>query len=231
MKLKRYYYPVILFMIAVAAWACTKGDDLPPDPVPTAGLNVINAVTDIKAIDFYLNGTRQNNNSAIYFLTASDYIDVPAGEQQYQFKNDDTVRTLLADIKLNLPKPDSTYTLLVTGQAGNHTLATIFLNDNFLTDTTNTAKVRLIQASPGTNAYDVFVGDTVSFKNKAFKSTTAFTNVGPGTKVIKVMLAGTTTPLVTDTVSLQPNSFYTVFTKGVRNGTGNNALGLGLNLR
>jgi hypothetical protein len=230
MKLKKYRFVVLLFALAVAFFACKQGDDAPPKKGSQSLLNVIDAVTDVRGIDFYLNGTRQNINSAIYLFSSSGYLRILAGEQQYQVKSD-SPRTVIMDIKLNPAKTDSSYTLVVAGQAGNGTLSSIFLNDNFVTnDTLQSAKVRFVQASPGPNAYDVFVGDTVSFKNQAFKSATGFVNISPGVKDIKVMLAGDNKALIDASFILQPNTYYTLFTVGSLTGSGNNAFAAGLNL-
>lgn len=213
----------------MAIWSCGKNDDLVIANGTTSQLNVINAVTDIRAIDFYLDGTRQNTNSAIYLFNASGYINVPTGEQQYQFKSD-TDRTTLTDIKLNPAKKDSSYTLVLAGQQSRANLTPIFINDYFPTDTTTNALVRFVQAAPGAAAYDVFVGDTLSFKNQAFKAASGFQPVGPGLKTIKVTLAGSGTAIFTGTTILQPRSYYTLYTEGISGGTGNNAFGVAINL-
>ncbi|QKJ31694.1 DUF4397 domain-containing protein [Mucilaginibacter mali] len=230
MSLKKYSYPVMICLIALAAWGCNKSGDAAPVIGPQSRLNVINAVTDIRAIDFYLNGTRQNTNSAIYLYNSSGYLNVLTGEQQYQFKSD-TDRTVLADIKLNPAKKDSSYTLVAAGQQSNNSFSTIFLGDVFVTNSNaKNALVRFVQASPGTPSYDIFVGDTLSFKNKTFKDYTGFQGVGAGKKKIKVMLAGTTTPILTDSVIVQAGSYYTLLTRGSRTGSGKNAFGVSITL-
>lgn len=230
MNLKKYYYVLIVFVMALAVWGCNKNGDAVAASGAKSKLNVINAVTDIRAIDFYLNGTRQNVNSAIYLYNASGYLDVLTGEQQYQLKSD-TDRTVLADIKLNPAKKDSSYTLVAAGQQSNNSFSTIFISDYFATNSNaKNAMVRFVQASPGTPSYDVFVGDTLSFKTKAFKSYTAFQGVGAGKKTVKVMEAGGSTPVYTGTVTIQAGSYYTLLTKGVRSGSGNNAFGISINL-
>lgn len=230
MRLKKYYSPIVIGAMAIAMWGCNKSGDAVPVIGPQSKLNVINAVTDIRAIDFYLNGTRQNTNSAIYLFNASGYLSVQTGEQQYQFKSD-TDRTVLADIKLNPAKKDSSYTLVAAGQQSGNSFSTIFMGDNFVTNSnTKNAMVRFVQASPGTQTYDVFVGDTLSFKNKVFKNYTGFQGVGAGKKKVKVMLAGTTTPILTDSVIIQASSYYTLITRGSRTGTGKNAFGVSITL-
>jgi len=230
MRLKNIAYLFIVGLAAVTVWSCNKTGDDVPATLPVAYLNVVDLVTDIRGIDFYLNGTRQNTNSAIYLYNSSGYSTVTAGAQQYQFKSD-TDRTILANLQLNTTKADSAYTVVLAGQEGNNTISPIFISDQFLIDTVSThAVVRLVQASPGTPSYDVFVGDTLSFKNKAFKAVTGFQGVGAGTKTVKVMLAGTSTLVFSGTAVIQPQSYYTLFTKGIPGGTGNNAFGISVNL-
>jgi hypothetical protein len=230
MELKRYYHTVLLGIVTMCVWACNKSGDDAPVVGDKSRLNVINAVTDIRAIDYYLNGTRQNTSSAIYLYNASGYLDVLTGEQQYQFKSD-TDRTVLADIKLTPAKKDTSYTLVVAGQQGKANIATIFLNDYFVADPdTKHALVRFVQASPGAQAFDVFVGDTLSFKNKAYKSFSSFQGVGAGNKTIKVNLAGTATNVLTTSKVIQAGSYYTLYTAGTVGGTGKNAISVSLNL-
>jgi hypothetical protein len=242
MALKKYYYPVILIVVAMAAWSCGKYNDVPDAAGDVSQLNVINAVTDIRAIDLYLNGTRQNNTSAIYLFNSSGYLSVPTGEQQYQFKSD-TDRSVLADIKLNPVKADSSYTMLLTGQQSRNNLTTIFISDYFPVDSSTpgtNAQIRFVQASPGATPYDILIGDTlsatktvydtVSFKNKLFKAVTPFKLVKAGTKTIKIIATGTTKILYNATAIIQPGSYYTLYTEGLPTGTGLSAFGAAINL-
>lgn len=221
------YTPVLLIIAAMAAGACTKGSDAPQKAPKTAGLNVINAVTDVNAVNFYLNGTRQNTNSAIFLGGTSGYNSFPLGEQTYQFKVDSPSRTLLAEVKLTLPDSGALYTAVLTGQRSANNLTTIFTKDAF-TDTGSRAHVRFIQASPGTQAYDVLVGDTLSFQNQSFKSVTSFMSTGPGKKTVKVMAAGTSTVLFTTSVTVLSATYYTLFTYGQPGKTGKDALAASL---
>jgi len=229
MALTKYYYFIIGAFVAIAALSCNKNADLVDTTKTTSNLNVINAVTDIRAIDMYLNGTRQNTTSAIYLFNSSGYIAVPTSEQQYQFKSD-TDRTLLADIKFTPAKKDSSYTMLLAGQQGKGNITSIFINDYFPAAVTAKSMVRFVQASPGTASYDVFVGDTLAFKNNAFKASTTFQSVGPGKKTVKVTLAGSATPIFTGTVIIQAGSYYTLYTEGSATGIGNSAFGVAINL-
>lgn len=225
---KNYIYPFLLLLMAAAFAACNKGSDDVQQQTGTSTLNVINAVTDVKAIDFYLNGTRQNTNSAIYLFNASGYLNVVTGEQQYQFKRD-TDRSILTDIKLNPAKADSSYTLVLAGHSG-PTLFPIFISDYFPSDTLGRAQVRFVQASPGSVSYDVMVGDTLAFKNQAYQAYTSFQPVGAGKKYVHIRLAGSNADYKLDSIIIQPRTYYTLYTRGVQGGTGNDALGVSINV-
>ncbi len=211
-------------------YACNKDASDKPITTKKTTINVINAVSDISAIDYYLNGTRQNTTSAIYFLGESGYNSVIYGLQQYQFKNDTLDKALLANVALKLDTVVQ-YSVIVAGQQSAGNVTPILLADTSKTDTTKTAKVRFVQASPGAAAYDVFVGDTVSYKNMSFKSASGFVKVGPGIKKLKVYTAGTTNLLINTTITVQSGSYYTLLTKGSITGSGNNAFGAALFLR
>lgn len=167
MKLKRYRYAAILCIIAVTVWACNKSGDDAPVVGQTSRLNVINAVTDIRAIDFYLNGVRQNTNSAIYLFNTSGYVSVPTGEQQYQFKNDTLERAVLADIKLNPAKADSSYTMILAGSSRYLVTALKPLLANAVTPlaTTSTFTVRADALINRTLPFPCFGAASVSVTN------------------------------------------------------------------
>jgi hypothetical protein len=228
MAAKKYYYWLGLMVMAVAIWSCNK-NDLVDTTATNSNLNVINAVTDIRAIDIYLNGTRQNVNSAIYLYNASGYLGLTTGEQQYQFKSD-TDRTVLIDTKLNLATKDSSYTVVLNGQQNKSTINAIFIADHFPKAVTGKAMVRFVQASPGTSSYDVFVGDTLSFKNNAYKAVTTFQSVNPGIKTVRVNAAGAGTNIVSGPFTLLAGSYYTFYTTGVVGGNLNNAFTIASNL-
>lgn len=215
-------------MIAGAVlYSCNKSASDVAVTAKTTSVNLINAVTDISAIDFYINGTRQNTNTAVYYLGSSGYLTVVSGSQQYQFKNDTLDKAVLASASLKLDT-NINYSIIVAGQQRAGNVAPILLADSAKADTSKTAKVRFVQASPGSTAYDVYVGDTVNYKNMSFLSASKFLKVGSGIKKLKVFTAGsatTGTPLINTTITVSSGSFYTLFTKGVQSGTGNNAFG------
>ncbi len=225
---------LLLFFIAaiVGLSACKKNNDT-PTVTSTAFLNIVNASTD--TVNFYLNGTRLNNNSNLYPAGSSGYFSVTDGQQNYQVKKlfnpvTNTVQTLFS-IPLKLDSAGD-YSLFIT----DGTLVNSFSTKDVLlavpdTLATTNCYVRFVNASPGTTNFDLAVGDTVKFTNVPFKSVSGFQLVGvSGLKPISIYQTGSATPIISGHIALTPGYSYTFYSYGKLNGTGNSALGIGFNV-
>src|ERR1700761_5871081 len=84
-KTGKYTFLMLCIASICAIIASCKDKDLvPPTPARTT-VNVSNATNG--AIKYFINGTRQNDLSAIYAGGSSGYLTVPGGTQNYQFNN------------------------------------------------------------------------------------------------------------------------------------------------
>ena len=212
----------VLFLAAViiaAFSACKNNDNVFPKPI-SAFVNIVNASAD--TLNAYLNGTRQNNNSSLIPLSQSFYLAFPQGSPNLQFKKAGAFNVLY-NVPLNL-KDSLTYSLYLTGETAATTFSTI---DTLLVDSGAT-RIRFVNASPDAGMLNVTIGDTLYYPNKVFKSSSVFYNIGSGQKVIKVYLPGSTTPKLDTTITVQKNSVYTLFTKGLLNGKGSAVFDLGI---
>jgi hypothetical protein len=74
------------------------------------------------------------------------------------------------------------------------------------------------------------VGDTVKFYNVAFKSSSGFAPITEGFKTVRLYQGDGTMPIYTspNPIQLTGSRNYTIFTRGVINGTGNNALAVSI---
>jgi hypothetical protein len=212
---------ILVFAIATGISSCKKNDDIPADQDNrTANLNVINASAD--TLNYYINGTRINNNSSLYPLGSSGYIGVPVGEKTYQFKkagNPNVLFTLPLKLDSGL-----VYSVFVAGQTDTEAFTAI----DTLTTVADKAVVRFVNASPDAGNLDAAVGDTVKFNTRAFKTTTVFLPVGPGLKRIRIYQAGSSTALIDETRIMQAGRIYTLFTKGRSGGSGTAKFATGL---
>lgn len=214
MSLRNLLY---LFFIAFALSSCKSGDDIAP-VYKTSALNMVNA--DVNALNIYQNGTRLNNISAINSGSASGYMSVKAGTQQYQLKIADPNKPdyIISDLTLQLDTLKG-YSLFVAGETPDKLFS---IADSIPTLTTQAA-VRFVNTLPGTINLDVTIG-SVSFTNTAFKSASPFTFINPGVNAIKIYQAGSSTPIINDVLNLAGGGVYTVFTTGTISGTGSNKL-------
>jgi len=212
-------YLILLFIAVIAGLsACKNNDNVFPTVVNTT-INVVNASAD--TLNFFLNGTRQNNASNLFPLGSTLYLTVPAGAQNYQFKKADGFNVLFS-VPLTLSGVNNS--LYVAGESAADTFST---RDTLTYDSGYTS-VRFVNAAPNAGNLNVFVGDTVNFKSRAFKSSSVFLTTGSGLKEVKIYLAGATTAAIDTIIAMEPNSGYTLFAKGQLNGKGNAAFDVGV---
>ena len=224
-------YSILFLIAALIGLASCKNNDEVFAPVTNTNLTVVNATAD--TLNFYLNGTRQNNGSSIYPDGSVVNLTVLGGLQNYQFKKTGAF-TVLFSVPLNLKGvptnlSDTIYnSLYVSGQSpalAFNTLDTLPANRSFVTDT---SFVRFVNASLNAGSVNVFVGDTVNFKGRAFKSSTVFLPTGSGLKQVQIYLAGAAAPAIDTLITFIPNQVYTLFSKGMLNGKGNAAFDVGV---
>jgi hypothetical protein len=221
-------FPTLILLIAVFSLAaCKKNNDAPTTGLSTT-LNIINASTD--TVNFYLNGTRLNSNSNLYPLYSSGYITVLAGSQNFQIKRAFNTTTSNVQSLFTIPlKLDTAkyYSLFIAGETADHAFSTV---DTLKADTsTSSCLLRFVNASPDAVSYDLTVGSSLKFSNRAFKSATGFTTVDTATYMpVALYQAGSATALIKDTVTLVAGKSYTIYTIGKQNGTGGSKLGLTL---
>lgn len=210
---------VLFILVGVGLSSCKKDGDIVV-VLPQAGLNTVNA--NNYAINVYQNGIRLNNLGSIGTGGKSGYFSVKSGTQQYQIKKagPDNPDYLISDLALPLDSGE-TYSLFVAGDTPDKVF---MINDVPPTGgTNNDAAVRFVNTLPGTVNLDVIISST-SYPNRAFTTSTGFNFVSGGTNNLKIYQAGSATPLIDQTITLNAGIIYTVFTTGTITGTGDNKL-------
>jgi hypothetical protein len=212
---------LLAIALIVGLSACKKTNNDAPAVITQVRLNVVNASVD--TFNFYLNGSRKNTTSTILPGSITGYYYVPAGQQSYQLKKPfniatNTIQTLFS---ITLPADSNVYRSLFVTDA---TEANAFAIDDIPNSTTktDTCFIRFVNASPGSGPLDMALGSTTQFTNVAFKSVTGSVyasitldaDTTSGLIPIKVFAHGSTTPLATDSVSLQQGASYTFFLQG-----------------
>ena len=216
---------VLFFLIAVTMLlSCTNNDNVFP-VVTYTDLTVVNASP--ATLNFFLDGTRQNNASSLYPTSSETHLSLPSGQQNYQFKQAGS-STVLFSVPLNLAatKPPYAYSLYVTSESSSGAFSHF---DTLYTDTLpNMTTIRFVHAASDAGNLDVYVGDTVNFKNRVFKTTSTFLATGSGQKEVKIFQTGALVPKVDTVITFEPGQIYTLFSKGLVNGKGSSVFGVGV---
>lgn len=217
---------IILFLALLTGLsACKKSSDAPL-PVHTTYLNFVNASGD--SVNYYMNGTRLNNNSNLYPQAASGYVGVLAFAQNYQVKKVFNTAGVNVQQLFSLPLNLDTahyYSLFIAGESASLAFKTI---DSLKADTIRgTCKVRFVNASPGAASFDLVAGSASTFAGQGFGTASGFRLADTSSKAsVALYPAGSSTAVVSGTVALLQGKSYTIFTTGKLNGTGSSALGL-----
>ncbi|MCR8558246.1 DUF4397 domain-containing protein [Mucilaginibacter sp. BJC16-A38] len=210
-------YLILLFVAAaIGLSSCKNNDNVFPKQV-SAFYKIINGSSD--TLNYYLNGTRQNNGSSLFPGGATTYyLAVPAGSDNFQFKKNGAL-----DVLFSVPEKlgDSvTYSLYIYGPSVDQTFKT---TDVFNPDTSTVVdkitQARFVNVSPDIGDLDVYVGDTLKYQTGTFKSSN-FITFGKGVKDVKVYLAGTKTLAKDTTFTMTDHTIYTIYSHGLKNGKG-----------
>jgi len=228
------YSLLFLFIIGVTLFVACNKKDLAPVKVASAYLDVVNSTAD--TLNFLVNNTRQNSFSGIYPAGAYG-LYTSSGTQTYQIRKERSAVNLftgsynLADTSKNIYK-----SLFIAGESADKTFITIDAIDSannkdtsdIRTDTI--AMLRFVHASYNSgNLHVVFdKGDTINIANAAYKYTSQYFKVYIGTRTIKIYQATDNSQLLDTTLTLQLGLIYTLFSKGIKGGKGDNAFGVGL---
>jgi hypothetical protein len=207
----------ILILIALLAgmlFSCKKMEgDLPPETGDVASMNVVNATAD--TLNIFQNGTRFNYTSSIYPGGSLGYLQVLAGEYQYQLKKAGTPNVLL-DLPLQLDSGKN-YSFFIAGNTADGVFLT---QDIFLAK--DDIEIRFVNTSPGTS-FDIKIAGNFNYGNRTFKSVTDFVKMTAGKNHYEIYATGNPVPLKTGDLTLADTRVYTLFTKGTVTGTGDNA--------
>jgi hypothetical protein len=143
-----------------------------------------------------------------------------AGTHQYQIKKAGTPNVLV-----NLPLDLDTgraYSFFIAGNTADRVFLT---NDVFLAS--SDVEIRFANASPGMD-FDIKIAGNFNYSNRTFKSVTDFMKMTAGKNRYELYETGNPVPIAQGDLTLAEGRVYTLYTKGEKNGTGENAFGVRL---
>ncbi len=185
-----------------------------PAPVPPAQVSVVHASPDTPAVDVFVDGALTLENVA--FFTASDYLNLPAGQYRVQVSPTGAgVEGAAIDATVTVNSGQA-YTIAAIGSLDAGTLTAAVFEDNLSAPADGEARVGVVHASPDAPAVDVRLADgTALISNLAFGEAVEL-DVAAGTYDLIVTPAGDPSTVVLDLAgtTLEAGNYYDVYAVG-----------------
>lgn len=208
----------ILFFGVLLLSSCLKNND---DFTPSVSyFSIVNGYPGDASIDYYLDNQKANVQPLLY-KQASAYLEVFSGDRRLTVTSAGTTN-VVADGAIRF-SPSVYYSVFLARKSVTNadSLSGFVVVDDLTLPTTNKAKIRFANLTPGATKIDVNikgVQDTL-FGNKAFSSISAFKEVDPSVSALEIRQAGQAAVKLEVPVTLQAGKIYTLSTNGLWDGT------------
>jgi len=235
MNTEKYNILSFLFLGIVVALAtsfiasCGKSNSVLP-----AGSNiqmqVVNLSTDLQPIDLYINTTKKNAVPYSY-PNPSGYFTLPTIDTPFRIRS---AATSLSSINIlsidSVLKNNVKYTLFITGFKSKGTISYIFTKDTSSASTVGRGKVRFVNATAGTDAFNITANGTSIFTNQGYKNVSKFVEMPAGNYDFKIYSTTSATTVLSDLpgVAVQDGKLYTLYCRGIVGRTDTAAFGMGV---
>jgi hypothetical protein len=209
----------LFYLAAVSLMSCSKNDGNGAVPViPSAFISISHASPSAPAYDFLANGTKVTQK-ALEFGKTLTYNRFWAGSRDFSITQKDGTDTLVRstmEIKKN-----RAYTIFISDIPAK--VAFVLIDDDLSAPAADKAKIRFVNMSPDAGDLDLIVTGkaTPLFTKTAFKGSTAFSAIDPGTEVNFEITesAGITALATLPKVKIEKGRIYTVWAKGLKGAT------------
>lgn len=222
MLLRKYLSLFLLGVFGIALFTACSDDETPVSPVvEKSQVKVVHASPDAPGVDLLLDNAKSGTN--LTFPNNTGYLSVNSGTRNVKVNVTGTSTTV---IQADLPfAANKNYSIFAVNKVAS--LEPLVLEDDLRAPANGKSHVRFIHLSPDAPAVDItLTNGTVLFNNYTFKRASSFTPLDAGTYNLQVRLAGTSTVVLNlPGITLSNGKIYTVFAKGLVNGTGGQALG------
>jgi hypothetical protein len=224
-----------LVSVTVIFGACLKS----PDPVPQKAytyLTLMHLAPNAPAVDVYFNDKKVSNIPLDALTVSSAYDAVDKGSFAVRFKKAAS-DSIVAEIPTALYDTLDFHTLLIYSLVNNGPAKAVAINDDFSPIAADLTKpyYRFFHMSPNTGNVDLYVNGNKIESNRAFADNTFQDDLNKFKPVItdilklEVRFPGADTAIASMTNAfLQNGNAYTIYLKGLKDGTGAQSLSLGL---
>lgn len=216
---RKFWYQIAagccLFMAAVMA-SCSKEDASNASP-SNVQLLVANMSPDLFPVNLFVNNIRQTTTGYSYNSTPN-YAALGTTNFPLQIRalrNGVTLFTVSDTLKSN-----TKYSLFVTGLFAD-SIYHVFLADDTaaLAPIGKGGKLRFVNASPTTTAFDVWANGTPVLKAVKFNTVSPYVVLPAGSYTFKAYAAGNSTTELANVqgVTIRDGGLYTMYSKGIPN--------------
>lgn len=219
MKLKRSLaflvcrMSIICGIFALLAFFGTQ--TLPVLASGTAFVRIIHATPDVGTVDIFVDGSKLLSN--FQYATVTGYVPIPSGAHMVQIALIGKGANAAVITQTISVSPGGVYTVAALGRAATGFSLNVFSDNNIVSSTGNTAKVRVYHLSPGTGAVNVTNGNATVITGLTYTQASNYVTVPAGMYTFDVTTTpNTTLPVPTD---LKPWTVTSVFAVGLLNAT------------
>lgn len=222
-------------MILSFITSCGKNNGSLSPATSKIQFQVVNLSPDLQPVYLYVGLIKQNNNSYFTYPNPSGYFSLTNTSTPIQIRSANTLASGINIISIDTVVMHAyfKYTLFVTGlkadSSSSNKVSYIFTVDTAGPPPAGRGKIRFVNASPRSAAFDVYANDQVAFQNQAYKKVSPYILLPPGNYDFKVTPAGQTTVISTlPRFTVADGKVYTMYCRGVANGADSVAFGTGM---
>lgn len=221
-------------LVALALQACNNSGSVSPAG-STTRIVVVNAIPDIGPLALLLDNAQLGGTTvAVASRTYFRYTSTPT---YYSIKSQDSIvfqlqtypiKTITKLGTIQSTRPNTGYTLFLTGLASTDSLASIFTTDTAALPSLGHGKIRFINASPRTPELSVTINGSTGFSKIGFTKVSNYIEVPAGMYEFKMTASGAPTNVLNTVsrVTILDGKLYTLYTKGLVGRTDSAAIGL-----
>lgn len=218
-----------IFLIGCLVSSCGKGNLILP-AASNIQYQILNLSPDLLPVDLFIDAAKKNTTSFSY-PNPSGYFSLISVDTPFQIRPSSTVASSINILSIDtLLKNNLKYTLFITGLKANSSITYMLTRDTAVIPTAGRGKVRFVNASPGSNPFDITANGTLAFGNQAYKNVSKFIELPAGNYDFKAYPHSNTTTILSDLpgITVQDGKLYTLYCKGIVGRTDSAAYGLAI---
>jgi hypothetical protein len=211
---------------------CLKSVDPPQAEPAKAYVSIMHLAPTAPALDVYFDSKKVSNTAFAPGNVTVAYNAVDRGTFSIVFKKTSS-DSVVASVTPALYDSLSFYTIFLHNVQPNGPVTAVRIRDDFSVLTTSSSFIRFFHGSPDTDAIDFYIDNAKVESGRAqadnipFGNYNSFNTLSAGFHNFQVKEAGTGTVLASlDNVEMAAGNAYTLYLRGLKNGTGTNQLSL-----